>query len=198
MMSLGQVAEATTAHLGTQAAPRQGQSRLPQTRFFMVPVALLAKASQVSPRPLPSSSLPCATALHQVSRRTRRRVQHLLQKANLRGHLHQLIWFWRTTTAETDDLVSSSKVKATTRTSPVSTRDTASSKKRTPSWSVTAGSWKRLCKGRRGSSKLNGIVLRKTPANNGSLQQLSKASVAVPVISNKKSFVSASNKFTKQ
>ena len=91
MMSLGQVAEATTAHLGTQAAPRRGQSRLPQTWFFMVPVALLAKASQVSPRPLPSSSLPCATALHQVSRRTRRRVQHLLQEANLKWHLHHLI-----------------------------------------------------------------------------------------------------------
>ena len=45
MMSLGQVAGATTAHLGTQAAPRQGRPRLPQTRHFMVPVALLAKSA---------------------------------------------------------------------------------------------------------------------------------------------------------
>ena len=90
MMSLGQVAGATTAHLGTQAAPRQGRPRLPQTRHFMVPVAHLAKASQVSPRPLPSSLLPCATALHQMSRRTRRPMQLLSQEANLKEHLHHL------------------------------------------------------------------------------------------------------------
>ena len=90
MTSLGQVAEVATAHLGIQVAPRQGRLRLPQTRHFMVPVAHLAKASQVSPRPLPSSLLPCATALHQVSRRTRRPVQLLLQEANLKGHLHHL------------------------------------------------------------------------------------------------------------
>ena len=91
MMSLGQVAGTTTAHLGTQAALRQGRPRLPQTRHFMVPVALLAKASQVSPRPPPSSSLPCATALHQVSRRTRRPMQHPLREANMKGHLHHLV-----------------------------------------------------------------------------------------------------------
>ena len=66
-MSLGQVAEVTSVHLDTQAAPRQGHLELPQTRHFMVPVAHLAKASQVSPRPLRSSTLPCATALRQMS-----------------------------------------------------------------------------------------------------------------------------------
>ena len=33
-MSLGQTAEATTAHLGKQAAPRPGHLRLPQTWLF--------------------------------------------------------------------------------------------------------------------------------------------------------------------
>ena len=83
--------------------------------------------------------------------------------------------------AKTDDLVFSPKVKATTKTVPASTHDIASSKGRTPSWNATAGSWKGQCKGKRSSSKLNGIVLLKTPANNGILHQLSKANVAVPV-----------------
>ena len=35
-MSLGQTAEATTAHLGKQAAPRPGHLRLPQTWLFKI------------------------------------------------------------------------------------------------------------------------------------------------------------------
>ena len=89
-MSLGQVAEVTSVHLDTQAAPRQDHLELPLTRSFMVPVAHLAKASLVSPRPLRSSMLPCATALRQMSRRTRRPTQHLMQEANLKEHLQLL------------------------------------------------------------------------------------------------------------
>ena len=91
MMSLGQTAEATTAHLGKQAAPRPGHLRLPQTWLFMVPVASLAKSNQAVPRPLRSSTLPCATALSLTSRRTRRQGQLLVRNTNLKGGLHRMI-----------------------------------------------------------------------------------------------------------
>ena len=94
MMSLGQVAEATNVHLDTKAAPHrihlELMLKLPLMRNFMVAVASLAKSNQAVPRPLRSSTLPCATALRQTSRRTRRPTQHLSQEANLKGHLHHL------------------------------------------------------------------------------------------------------------
>ena len=90
-MSLGQMAEATTAHLGKQAAPRQGHLRPTQTWLIMVPVASLAKSNQAVPRPLRSSTLPCATALSLTSRRTRRQVQLLVRNTNLKGGLHRMI-----------------------------------------------------------------------------------------------------------
>ena len=91
MTSLGQVAEVATAHLGIQAAPRPGRLRLPQTWLFMVPVASLAKSNQAVPRPLRSSTLPCATALSLTSRRTRRQGQLLVRNTNLKGGLHRVI-----------------------------------------------------------------------------------------------------------
>ena len=96
MMSLGQVAEVTSVHLDTQAAPRQGHLELPLTRSFMVPVASLAQPSQVTPRPLPSSMLPRVTAQGPTSRRTRRRTLHVVQNLlikNLKGGLHRMICF---------------------------------------------------------------------------------------------------------
>jgi hypothetical protein len=94
VMSLGQVAEVTSVHLDTKAAPHrihlELMLKLPLMRNFMVPVAHLAKASQVSPRPLRSSMLPCATVPRQGSRRTRRPTQQILQEANLKEHLHLL------------------------------------------------------------------------------------------------------------
>ena len=75
--------------------------------------------------------------------------------------------------AKTDDLVFSPKVKATTKTVPASTHGIASSKRRTPSWNATAGSWGGQCKGKRSSSKLN--ARHRAPQNASQQRHLASA-----------------------